>query len=82
MKQYVIMYNSIDNKNSLFYGYETIEGKNPKDALKKRFNNEFERLTGEQGRYAEIILMGGRYDKESNNVHYTGNGSRLCFSRI
>ena len=82
MKQYVIMYNSIDNRNSLLYDYETIEGKNPKDALNKRFDVDFERLTGESGRYAEIIIMGGHYDKESNNIYYTGKGLRLCYSRL
>lgn len=79
MDKWVITYNSIDNGNSLMYGYETIEGKNAKDALKKRFNLEFERLTGEAGNYAEVIIQKGYF--EDNTIYYTGNGARLCFGR-
>ena len=54
MDKWVITYNSIDNGNALMYEYETIEGKNAKEALKNRFNTGFERLTGDAGRYAEV----------------------------
>jgi len=79
MDKWVVTYNSIDNGNSLMYGYETIEGKNAKDALKKRFNIEFQRLTGDNGRYAEVILQKGYF--ENNTIHFTGNGARLCFAK-
>jgi len=79
MDKWVITFNGIEHGSKLIYGYETIEGKNAKDALKKRFNKDFERLTGDNGRYAEIILQKGYF--ENNTIHLTGNGSRLCFER-
>lgn len=79
MDKWVITFNSIEHGSKLIYGYETIEGKNAKDALKKRFNKDFERLTGDNGRYAEIILQKGYF--ENNTIHLTGNGAKLCFER-
>ena len=78
MNTWVISYNSIESGNSLMYEYETIEGKNAKDALKKRFNKDFKRLTGDDGRYAEVILVKGYF--ENNTIYYKGNGARLCYS--
>lgn len=77
MQKWVLSFNDIDHKNGLLYGYETIEGKNAKDALLKRFGKEFKRLTGEQGRYANVILIKGYF--ENNTIHCIGNGARLCF---
>lgn len=78
--QWIITYNTIDNGCSLMYGYETIEGKNAKDALNKRFNKNFERLTGDAGRYAQIILVKGY--NVGNVFHYSGRYSMLCYSPI
>jgi len=80
MDKWVITYNDIDNKNALMYEYETIEGKNSKDALKKRFGKEFKRLTGDSGRYANVILRKGYF--ENNTIHCTTNGAMLCYGLI
>lgn len=80
MQKWVMSFNDIDHKNELLYGYETIEGKTAKDALLKRFNKNFKRLTGEQGRYANVILIKGYF--ENSTIHYTGNGARLCFGIV
>ena len=77
MESWVIEYNSLDHGNRLIYGYETIEGKNQKDALKKRFGKDFIRLTGDAGRYAEVILCKGYY--ANNTMHYKANGIMLCY---
>lgn len=73
----MITYNDIDNGNSLGYGYETISGANAKDALTKRFGRSFKRLTGDAGRYANVILVKGYY--ENNRIHLESNGANLCF---
>lgn len=80
MDKWVISYNRISHGDSLMYDYETIEGKNAMDALKKRFNINFKRLTGDAGRYAEVILIKGHF--ENNTIYYTGNGARLCYGRV
>jgi len=64
------------------YGYETIEGKNAKDALKKRFGVNFKRLTGDAGRYAEVILQKGFFISETNSIQLTSNGAMLCYERV
>ncbi len=79
---YVILHNDIDHKNGLLYSYETIKGKDYKDALKKRFGVAFERLYGDDGRYAEVILIKGYFDHENNNIIYKGRKAlKLCYSR-
>jgi hypothetical protein len=80
MNKYVVMYNSIDYGNNLMYDYEVIEGKTPKEALKNRFNKEFKRLTGDDGRYAEVILVKG--DFRDNTVYHKGRYQQLCYGRI
>lgn len=83
MNEYVIMYNEIGHKGELLYDYETIQGKNPKDALKKHFGLNFKRVTGENRRYAEVILMKGFYDPLTNNIVYSGSrATQLCYSRV
>lgn len=82
MNKYVMTFNSIKNGDSLFIDYETIEGRTPKEALKSHFNKEFQRLTGDAGRYATVILVKGTYDKEKNNLHYSGRYQQLCFSEV
>ena len=82
MNEYVIMYNEIGHKGELLYDYETIQGKNPKDALKKHFGLNFKRVTGENRRYAEVILMKGFYDHLTNNIVYSGRAAQLCYSRV
>lgn len=82
MESYVITYNDIDVQNILTAKYETIEGKNTKDALQKRFNRKFERLTGERDRYSNVILIKGTYDERRNTILYKGNGMRLCYGLI
>ena len=75
MNKYVIMY---DSSKSIFSEYETIEGKTPKDALKKHFNKDFERLTGDAGRFATIILVKG--ELRGKTIYYPGKKcQRLCF---
>lgn len=82
MENYVVMYNNIDSKNVLTQRYETIQGKNPKDALKNRFNMKFEYLTGEKDRYSNVILIKGTYDEKRNTIKYVGNGKRLCYGVV
>jgi hypothetical protein len=79
LNKYVVTYNDTEN---LFDPYKTIEGKNPKDALKKAFNKDYERLTGDRGRYANIILVKGEFDKENNSIIYNGRYQRLCYGII
>lgn len=81
MDKWVITFNCIDHGNSLLYEYETIEGKDAKEALKNRFNREFKRLTGDAGRYAEVILQKGYYIPERNAIQLTSNGAMLCYER-
>jgi hypothetical protein len=76
------MYNSIGHKNELLYGYETIQGKNPKDALKKHFDKDFQRLTGDARRYSDVILVKGTYNKESNNIILSGKYQQLCYGVV
>jgi hypothetical protein len=80
MDNWVITYNAIDNGDKLIYNLETIEGKNAKDALKTRFKTNFNRLTGDAGRYAEVILQKGYF--ENNTIHLTSNGALLCYERL
>ena len=77
INSYIIMYN---NQGNILDDYDTIQGKTPKDALKKAFNEDYERLTGDAGRYASIILIKGTY--HDNNIYYEGRGSRLCFGVV
>ena len=80
LNKYVVTY---DSSKSLLSYYQVIEGKNPKDALKKAFNKDYERLTGDAGRYATIILIKGNYDPKGNNIIYTGRRcQRLCYGEI
>ena len=80
MEKWVLSFNDIDHQNELLYGYETIEGKNAKDALQKRFGKNFKRLTKEEGRCANVILIKGYF--ENNTIHCTSNGARLCFGIV
>jgi hypothetical protein len=75
--KYVIIYN---NNNDLFDEYQVIEGKTPKEALKKTFGKEFKRLTGDAGRYARIILVKGDY--KNNTITPAGRYQTLCFSEV
>lgn len=77
MNSYVITYNDIDHGDHLLYEIETIEGKNPMDALKKRFKQPLKRLTGESGRYANVIITRGYF--ENNAIHYCRNCAQLCY---
>lgn len=43
-KQWVIVYNDIDNEDDLKVSTETISGKNANDALTKRFKMKFRKL--------------------------------------
>jgi len=76
LNKYIVKY---DSRKSIFDDYQVIEGKNPKDALKKAFNKDYMRLTGEASRYATIILVKGDYDKQSNNIIYKGRYQLLCY---
>lgn len=78
MNTYVIMYGG-NNKN-LLDDYEVIEGKTPKEALKKTYGKDYMRLTGEAGRYADIILMKG--EVRNNTIYCEGKEQRLCFAEI
>jgi hypothetical protein len=82
VNQYVITYNSVEHGDGLLYDYETIKGKTPKEALKKHFNREFKRLTGDAGRYADVILIKGYYDEEHNIIRYTGRYQTLCYGLV
>ena len=66
----------------MLYDYETIEGKTPKEALKKHFNREFQRLTGDAGEYADVILVKGYYDEERNTIHCAGRYQTLCYGLV
>lgn len=79
MNSYVVTY---DDSVGLFDDYKVIQGKTPKEALKQAYNREFNRLTGDAGRYANVILLKGTYDKESNTIRYDGRGQRLCFGYV
>jgi hypothetical protein len=81
MESYVITYSDY-GKNSLTDAYETIQGKNPVDALKKRFDKNFKRVNGEQGRYSNVIVVKGHYDEKKNNIVYRGKYIRLCYIEI
>ena len=83
MKQntYVILYNGLEKRDRLMYDYENISGSSPMDAIKKRFNIPLKRLTGDAGRYADVIITRGEYIKERNVIIYNGNGARLCYGR-
>lgn len=76
MKTWVLTYNDLGG-NSLSSSYETIEGKSAMDALLKRFGRKFQRLTGDAGRYANVILVRGYF--RDNNIHYEGKYQRLCY---
>ena len=76
MNKYVITY---DSQKNILDDYQIIEGKNPKEALKKAFNKDYKRLTGEASRYATIILVKGDYNKQSNNIIYKGRYQLLCY---
>ena len=80
MDKWVITYNEIGHGQKLIYDYETIEGKNAKDALKKTFGKEFNRLTGDAGRYAQIILVRGEYNAQKNRIEYNGRYQLLCYA--
>lgn len=81
MEQFVITFNQIDNGNSLNYGYETILGKNAKDALQRRFNKPFNRAYGEAGRYADIIIVKGVYSAETRSIKCNSTKyTQLCFA--
>jgi len=75
LNKYIVMYNR--NKN-LLDDYQVIEGKNPKDALKRAFSLNYERLTGEQSKYASIILVKG--DFRNNTIYYEGRHQQLCYT--
>lgn len=79
MNTWVVMFANIGSNTGLFADYEVIEGKTAMEALKARFNKEFQRLTGDMGRYASIILVKGSYDKSCNTLHYNGKYQRLCY---
>ena len=53
------------------------EGKNAKDALKKAFNKDYKRLTGDAGRHVSIILIKG--DFRDNTIYYQGKYQLLCY---
>lgn len=74
MNKYVVTYNS--NK-ALLDDYQVIEGKNAKDALKKAFNKDYKRLTGDAGRHVSIILIKG--DFRDNTIYYQGKYQLLCY---
>jgi len=80
LETWVIAYNALDHQNNLMYDYETIRGKTAKDALKQRFGRDFTRLTGDAGRYAEIILYKGYF--ADNTIHLSGRGVQLCYAAI
>lgn len=77
INSYVVLYN--DSKG-LFDDNEMIEGKTAKEALKKAYNKNYKRLTGDAGRYANIILIKGYF--ENNVIHYDGKYNQLCFGEI
>ena len=79
METCVITYNDLGGNNNLFGGYENIQGKTAKEAIEKRFEKKFKRLTGEQGRYANIIVLKGTYNKDRNEIQYKGKYTSLCF---
>jgi len=81
VESFVITYNSIKNGDKLLYGYETIQGKNAKTALKSHFEREFERLYGDAGRYADVIIVKGTF--ENNTIKYSGRKYMpLCFKAL
>ena len=81
MENFVITYNSIKNGDRLFHEYETIQGKNAKAALKSYFEREFERLYGDAGRYADVIIVKGTF--ENNTIKYSGRKyQELCFKTL
>ncbi len=78
MNSYVITFNE---KESILADYKTIEGKTPKEALEKEFGKTFVRLYGEDGRYASIILVKGKF--ENNTIKYSGSRyQQLCFEEV
>jgi hypothetical protein len=80
MNKWVITFNNISHGDKLLYSYETIEGKNAMDALKKRFGRQFKRLTGDSSRFANVILMKGYF--ADNSIHYVGKCQSLCYGVI
>jgi hypothetical protein len=82
MEKYVVTYSEY-GRNTLTDDYETIEGKTPINALEKRFNRKFKRVTGDAGRHANVIISKGYYNKESNNIYFEGKKfTRLCYVEI
>jgi hypothetical protein len=83
MDNWVITLNTIDNGSSLFCGYEAITGKNILDALQNRFGVPFRRMAGEEGRYAEIILVKGTLSDCGGypQIRYSGKYQQLCYGR-
>ena len=77
INSYVVSFN---DKQGLFDEYKTIQGKTAKEALKKAFNKDYKRLTGDAGRYANIILIKGYF--ENNTIHYVGKYQQLCYGEI
>lgn len=77
MEKYVVTFN---NKRNLLDDYEVIEGKTAKDALKKAYGKEYNRLTGDSARYADIILIKG--EMRGNNIVYKGRYTQLCFGEV
>jgi len=77
INKYVVTY---DVNKGLFDDYAVLEGKTPKEALKNAFNKDYERLTGDSGRYATIILIKG--DFKNNTIMYEGRAIKLCFKEV
>jgi len=80
LNNYVITYNAIKNGDRLFNDYETITGKTAKEALKNHFRRDFQRLFGEDGRYADAIIVKGTF--ENNVIRYIGMYQQLCFKAL
>lgn len=83
MENFVVTFNNIDSQNTLVDPYENIQGKNYLDALEKRFSKQFKRLMGDDGRYANVIIVKGTYDKDNNMIYYSGKRCvRLCYGLV
>jgi hypothetical protein len=73
MNSYVITY---CDGMPLLTAYETIQGNTPKDALKRKYNKDFRRVTGDESRYADVILQRG-YMRDERTLITQGN--QTCY---
>ena len=74
------MFTNLKKNGSLFDEYEHIQGKNPKEALKNHYNLDFKRAYGDEGRYADVILLKGHI--KDRTIYPDGRYTQMCFRKL